>query len=86
MHGNNSSPPSPASPAIAYLNIAVDIARFGMHSANDSQRILKAIRELSKNNDVVRDLAQIGIDQAKERHQIFDIQRKELEREKAGKP
>ncbi|MFC5474426.1 hypothetical protein [Paraherbaspirillum soli] len=85
MHGNNPSQPSPASPAIVYLNRAIDNACLGMHSATDVLRVFKAMRDLSKNNEVMQGLALTGIKLADDHFNMFDAERGELEREKAGK-
>src|SRR5436853_4143187 len=75
MPGNNPSQSSPATPAIIYLNRAIDNASLGMHCMTDVLCIFRAMRDLSKNNEVLHGLALTAIKMADDHFNMFDAER-----------
>ncbi|MFC5473328.1 hypothetical protein [Paraherbaspirillum soli] len=65
-----------------YLDEALEAARLGMICLEEVRRLLRPLREISKDNKMTHDLVQAIIDLADDRHNLFDVMREQFEESK----
>ncbi|MFC5476012.1 hypothetical protein [Paraherbaspirillum soli] len=67
-----------------YLDEAIESARLAMICLDEMRTFLCAMRDLSKNNEVVYDLGKTAIEMAGDRRNMFDVMREEWELKKTS--
>ncbi|MFC5473982.1 hypothetical protein [Paraherbaspirillum soli] len=72
-------------PDTDYHEEAIETARLGMICLEEVLRLLRPLREISKDNAMTHDLVQAIIDLADDRHNLFDVMRENWELKKTRK-